>query len=779
MRDVIRKATSMLIIAALLFSFSAISASAAGPGSVSNDVWDIVLVLDCSASLVGSSGNDREGLRYEAIESLLYSLDADKAEVGAVLFRANDQPGKDLRNGTKSYPIGTIKSAIDKTRLMGNLKNESGLPRHVNAQTDYYTALLVAQEMLHDRNNGRPGAIFLFTDGLLEVMDSDKGKAEQNLETAIQEIQRDGIMLCGVYLNGKGRADSNSNSISVRDIVNMANEGSGRALNDLFVEINNAVQCYEPTDRFLSALGYDMAVDPSHRTITDTTTLRFEFPGIGINKLAIRLTSQNPSAKTQIKNVVSSVTLEDPMGQKLDGSRILNYHGQYRNVYELERTDAENRGMKWAGEWKITIELSKTATVGVDYDPVFISSVDAELATDPAPADLNDLRVRTDLTLTGCLTQAAKEEDYEGYTCVLQLKTPAGEETQTLHYDAALNGFPYTLPLDYGPYEASVSFECALMKLESERLVWTVTNQPPSESAANPLPAVRFSLFNPGSWSQRIDLAKHIEDEDEIGKLTLRLPNGGSAIRLKGTALQLRGLTFGTTRSAYGAESGLVPIEVTDTEGATGRLMLRVDGGGSGLLIPALIVLAVLLLVLLIVIILVIRSIVGSIPDGHCSAEFQIENAKGRPLNVSLSLAAPGTSSEVRRSTTLYNMLHAELSQDVVDGVNPQDLPEVRSFVEDYIPELRKVLVKCASFTTKRGKKKVKITVPLVQYEGRTVKLFNSSVPITIGDTLIDLGYITTDGEETEPFSSFDNDSDWSAPGVSSGNSDEDDNFGF
>ena len=741
MSRVIKKTTSILLIIVLALSFMTIYAFAADSASGNGEIWDIVLVLDCSASL---NTNDKDDIRYEAIESLLWSLNADYAEVGVVLFRANDSPGSDLRNGTKTFPISSIKSEHDRSRIMRQLRDDSGLPRHSDAQTDYYTALLVAQEMLHKRGNNRPGAIFLFTDDELSVLGSDANKAKNNLDTAIRGIRDDSILVCGVYLNASNKTTVSDKSVPVRDIVSMANEGSGRSLSDLYVEINDATQCYEPTDHFLHALGYDMLIEGG-QIIRTTTPMRFDLPGIGIDKLAIRLSTQLVARDTQIKSVVKSVIFKDPSGHTFNGDSIRSFRGLYRDVYELTRSDVEGRGMKWAGEWTVTIEIRDGVDVGVVYDPVFTANVDVELE----PAACSGLRAKTDLDLVARLAQASKPADYEGYTCTLELTSPDGSrQNVVLSYDAAVDGFPYTIPLTYGDYALTVGFACSLLERKDTQS-WTVENLAPSLS--KPLPDIRFSPLNPGSWTQSVDLEGYLTDEDSVQALRINLPNSGKGISLKGSTLQLKGLTLGSAQSVFGVDgNGQVPIEVTDTEGATALLMLNVFGGANALILPIVVAIAVLLLAVLIASILIIRRIVGNIPDGECSAEFQIINSNGRPAEICLSLPAPGTSSEVRRSTTLLQMLKAELNKGVIEGVNPNELEAVKAFVDENSVELSKVSVKCCRVSAHEKGKKRKISVPVIQFDGRKTVLHNNSVNLNIGETPVTLEYVREDEDSID-----------------------------
>ena len=763
MSQLIRKISSLLLTVVLLFGLACSCAFADNKDAASDEIWDIVLVLDCSASLFQ---NDRDNIRYEAIESLLWSLNADYAEVGVVLFRANDKPGADLRNGTKTFPIGSIKSEHERSNVMRQLKDDSGLARHESYQTDYYTALLVAQEMLSARNNNHPGAIFLFTDDELSVLGTDAKRAKDNLDLAIQNIRNNNIMVCGVYLNATNKTGTSSNSIPIRDIVSMSNEGDGRNLDDLYVEINDATECYEPTDHFLHALGYDMLIEGG-QIIRTTTPMHFTLPGIGIDKLAIRLSTQFVARDTQIKNVVKSVVFKDPSGHTFNGDSVRSFRGLYRDVYELTRSDVERRGLKWAGEWTVTVEIQNDVDIGVIYDPVFTANVDVELE----PADFNGLRAKTDLTIVTRLAQAAKSDDYEGYVCTLELVTPGGsKQVVNLSYDASVNGFPYLIPLTYGDYSATVKFMCSLVARNYTQS-WTVVNLPPE--LISPLPDVRFSLLDPGSWVQNVDLSGHVSDEDNVQDLHFALQNSGSGIKLDGTSLELKGLIFGTAQKAYGADdNGLVTILVTDTEGATSQLSMHVEGGANALVLPLLIAALVLILLVLIIIILTVRSIMGKMPTEPCIAEFEVDGNH----QISLSLPSPGTSSEVRRNTTLGQMLRAEISKGVIESINPSEMNAVREFVDEYSTELNRVRVSCATTTTTINGKKRKITVPMVQYDDKKFMLLNRSESIPIGEAGLTLGYELNDPER-ENFDSNDaffDGVDW-APRSDSGSGEDDD----
>jgi len=764
MSHMIKKTTSMFLAIVFLFGLACTCAFADKNNPAGDEIWDIVLALDCSASL---NKNDGDNIRYEAIESLLWSLNADYAEVGVVLFRANDKSGADLRNGTKTFPIGPIKSEYERSKVMHQIKDDSGLARHESYQTDYYTALLVAQEMLSARNNNHHGAIFLFTDDELSVLANDEPKARKNLETAIRNTQDDNIMVCGVYLNTTNKTDTSSKCIPIRDIVSMANEGSGRNLNDLYVEINDATQCYEPTDRFLHALGYDMLIEGG-QIIRTTTPMHFELPGIGIDKLAIRLSTQLVGLNTQIKNVVKSVVFKDPSGHTFDGDSIRSFRGLYRDVYELTRSDVESRGQKWSGEWTVTIEMQDGVDIGVIYDPVFTANVDAELE----PANFSGLRAKTDLKLIARLAQAARADDYEGYTCTLELNSPdGGKQTETLSYDVAVNGFPYVIPLTYGDYTATVNFACSLVE-RNQTQSWTVTNLPPE--IIKPLPDIRFSLLNPGSWKQSVDFSGYVSDEDSVQDLRFDLQNSGSGINLAGTKLELKGLTFGSAQKAYGAdENGRVTILVTDTEGASSPMVLNVQGGANALVLPMLITAVVLVLIVLIAIILTARSIVGKVPTEPCIAEFQV----GDNHSVSLTLPSPGTTSEVRRKTTLGQMLRAEMSKSIIENLEPRDMDAVREFIDDYSTELNRVRVTCGTTTTTINGKKRKITVPVVIHDGQKDMLLNSSVNLNISESGFTLGYELNDSEPED----FDSDDIYIDRGErssrSTGDSGEDDDF--
>ena len=472
-----KRTICLALMLALLLSLGTVTAAAASGSSTIQgaDKWNIMLVIDASGSLdhdrLGTT--DPQGLRFYAVANFLGTLNDDSANVGAICFTANysyrDDSPEGMRRAIKCNTgllplsdIGTkdyIMDAIDPEEsycVQDDIAYNNAAHNNpaLNHQTDIGTAILEAYQTLHDAEEpGRRSAIFLFTDGVTDVIDALKSASQANRDLAVSNISAEGdrMLLCGVYLNGGTSPAGGENE--VRDIVCQANGlmPSDMRVNDYYVEINDSRDCVEATDLFLRALGY--AIDEESEIITSTTDRTFLVPGVGVLDATIRVYTVDGTPLPK----GLEVSFIKPNGQTISGpaanalcfswsststdkntpDKILS---PISRIYKLKTPDP--------GRWTVHLDVPEGNEVEIHYSPSFNVDIGAQMTTTPAVADIHanmDVTVKAELTQFGqVLTDPAS---YSFYECALhRIDMTTGAELP-----------PVPIPNNNGVFEITVS----------------------------------------------------------------------------------------------------------------------------------------------------------------------------------------------------------------------------------------------------------------------------------------------------------------------------------
>lgn len=748
MKKIVKKTVSAALAVVLLLCLLVVPAYADGEDAEA-EKWNIMLVVDGSASLSSGQTTDPDGLRFEAIGSFLATLNAESADVGAIIFTSNDtddisdeamQRGIKLNTGVLSMEDSSARQYL--LNAMMNVKRDD----RNRGQTDIGTALLCAQETLSALGNGRRSAIFLFTDGLTEVDGADVyNKSMENMQTAINHIREENMLLCGVYLNKDGKQASGE----VRNIVMNANNisDSSLSLGDLYVEITDAQSCMDSTDRFLRALGYGIT-GGGHDVICESVDRTIRIPGVGVEEANFRLRTLDGQPLPKGMDVIFT----QPDGTVISGaaaSAICSTGSSYR-VYKFTNP--------MSGTWKIHIELPEGNKVNIEYNPIFSVNVGAVMDTSPSASDLHS---NMDVEVTGQMTQGGNvltaREAYQEYSCILHLTNIYTAETTDYEITQDGNGkFTRTIHLDsYDTYDAMLEFVCDKISVRAPSATWILENRAPTVNSAW-TEKVPYGLLQ--KREKEVDLGARASDLEDGLNVRFVLTGGTcdmAGVSVQGDKLYLQGGVCGT---------GSVIIDVIDSQGAASQMQVNV--AEKNMTVPVILLLVGGLLLAALSVLLVIRHINGIVPGGYCTLNFEAKDGDGGTIPVELKPEAPGTG-RVGRKTNLYEIVKAELNQTTVQGVSPKELETVKSFVErDAAKDLKAVAVKCVRKRADVGNangKKVPVVMLAVRWNKNTDTLYNNSIRINASSAIYDFGYYDTydgDGQDDgydDGFDDFDN----------------------
>lgn len=736
MKTIVKKTASAALAVVLLLCLLVVPAYADGENAAAAEKWNIMLVVDGSASLSSGQTTDPDGLRFEAIGSFLATLNAESADVGAIIFTSNDtddssdeamQRGIKLNTGVLSMEDSSARQYL--LNAMMNVKRDD----RNRGQTDIGTALLCAQETLSALGNGCRSAIFLFTDGLTDVDGADVyNKSMENMETAINHIREENMLLCGVYLNKDGKQTSGE----VRNIVMNANNisDSSLSLGDLYVEITDAQSCMDSTDHFLRALGYGITDDEDDEIIYESIDRTIRIPGVGVEEANIRLRTLDGQPLPKGMDVIFT----QPDGTVISGaaaSAICSTGSSYR-VYKLTKP--------MSGTWKIHIELPEGNELGIKYNPIFSVNVGAMMETSPSASDLHS---NMDVEVTGQMTQGGNaltaREAYQEYSCILSLTNAYTGEIR--EYEIVQNGngsFTKLIHLDdYNTYDVSLAFICDKISVRAPSTTWILENRAPT---VNDL-VIRAPYGLLQKQYKEVDLKDRATDLEDGDNLTYSISGGTcdlSGVSISADTLSVSGKVCGT---------GSVVIDVADSQGAISQMTIHVNA--KNMTVPMILILLAILIAIGVAALLVVRHINGMVPSGYCTVDFQMADQNDKFISVSLKPDAPGTG-RVGRKTTLYDIIMSELNQSTVIGINPKNLSTVKSFIEtEASKDLKAVSVKCVSGRVDKGNfngKKVSVVQLAVRWDGQTNILYGNALTIKAGPTNFDFGYYDDYGDDDE-----------------------------
>lgn len=719
--------------------------------------WNIMLVIDGSGSLFSEATTDPDGLRYEAIDAFFAMLQDNGHNVGAIVFSGNNSFSASEADMEKGIRLNTGIISFDqnenaKSYLMSAISNKNTLDRSGEGTTDIGTALLYAERQLSAIDNGLDSAIFLFTDGATDMNSADAyAKSIENLNLATSEIYKNGIRLCGVFLN----KDHSSNSTEVRDIVCAANgiSASGLNLGNSYIEIYDADSMSASTDKFLKMLGMSIkSEDPD--IINCTTDKTFRIPGVGVEEANIRILSVH--GETLPKDLDISFIAPDQTVYAGADAAAFCYSGRTFRVYKIKEP--------MCGTWTVHIEMPEESTLEVYYTPSFSMYVTANLETSPAAADItynSSPEVRANLLKNGSVLTGA--DAYREYKCNLYLtNVNTGELTVVELEQDGQGNFVRNIKLDssvvpYGTYDVYASFECDELQVSSPIETWILENHPPK--AWDSTIKVNYGLLQKKSTAYNLQSVSS-DTEDAHAALSYSIENTScdpAGIDIVGSELIVNGKIAG---------DGTVTFRVTDTQGSYDTAEVTIVAKNMTFLV----VLGIVIILFLIAtaVILKLRHDAKFRPDGILTLDLEVNK-----VTLSVELTPPGIKGA--RKMNLLDMVNAAIRDDdgrinvdckkagITDGISA-----LSAHVNSNAAEFKRVELSTVKGKV-RGEKQNKAKIK-VKYGKKVRAIYNESMTI---DSVGDVRYEVFHSDDDD--STFDDDFDF----PSKDNSKIDDIFDF
>lgn len=552
-----------LLLCLLLLLQTAPLRTAAAPAETEQR-YNIMIVTDCSGSLLNGIRSDPQGHRYDAMAMFLDLLTESGNNVGAIVFNSTtsttDTSEDTMREGLQvDTGLLVINSDTDRENLMQKIRSITP-----GGYTDIGTALLAAAEYLKgmEAKNGLESIIILFTDGATETKDKYLHLAEQpvyaqslkNRDAAVDLIKQEGITLCGVYLRTE-QIDLENNEVLqlVREANGFDSSASVNKVGDLFIHVQEAYSLADAFERFFTL-------------VSGTGTKPFEgetgfrIPGEGIEEVNISVTVQGDTLE-QCRGYIDQlqVTLIRPDNTEYSSRELgaIASLGNSYAVYKLQGSDLES------GPWSVKVQCpGATLRSSIFINP----NVSAEVSFS---ADPSTLPLRTPISANARLTHSgtplANADDYQEYTCTLYVQDdtdPDKEWPVEMFYDSAANAFVCQLQLEsYSNYNVYAEFKCGeSIKLRTPYTYWSIRNEAPVAVSSYPVP-ITHGLFSSGTAEVNLyDLVSDKEDKDE--ELDIRFDCGKyaeEALSRNDGMLTIDGVI---------GETGDVNVIFTDTAGA-------------------------------------------------------------------------------------------------------------------------------------------------------------------------------------------------------------------
>ena len=519
--------------------------------------WNIMFVIDDTKSMYNRT--DPNGLRYEAINCFIDTLWNKGDYVGVILFRANNTNSdseKDMQSGlvVDTWKNGAVAIENNKTNLKKQVTN-------VNPPSDNFsdvgTALFAAEQRIESActQNGLPGAIFLLTDGGIDMSyNRTMTKANEYLENAITAIKEKGIILCGTYMNTTGEQSN-----ELRDVVTRANSfvDGDLILGRYYFEIDTALDISYTMDKFMELLGFYM---PKNEIISSSCEREFNIPGTGAEELNIRFHTLYGEKKPNL-----NVEIIRPNGTKLSDDEIKAIYsfGDTYVLYKIHQPDA--------GTWKLKISLPDNNKVPVTFDRIFNIFIEACMETVPV-ADL--LHSNMNVSVQGFLSKRGEiitdKDSYLGYRCELKLTEEQTGKQYTYPIEADRNNeYRIDLPLDtYENLMAKISFSCNEFSADSDEQSWILANRVPTMDEIDTI-SLSCSILENEEYS--LDLEQYFNDIEDGKNLEFIVDSttcNNTGIKLAGSMLTIDPLSAG---------SGIVTVKAFDSQKAFASADIEID----------------------------------------------------------------------------------------------------------------------------------------------------------------------------------------------------------
>lgn len=684
-----RRFFAVLLCLLLLLQAAPLRASAAPEESEQH--YNIMIVMDCSNSLVDPRGiySDPQGHRYDATAMFLDLLTESGNNVGAIVFNSTfsttDASDATMREGLRlNTGLLPMDSAADKENLVNQIRSITP-----TGYTDIGTALLAAAEQLKgmEAKNGLESIIILFTDGATETKDKYFDLSEtpvytqslKNRDAAVELIREDGITLCGVYLR-REQIDLENNEVLrlVREANGFDPSAPSNQVGDLFIHVKEADSLADAFERFFTLVSHT-----GTKTFVEET--EFWIPGIGIEEVNISVSIRGDTlekCREHLNNL--KVTLTRPDGTAYTARELAATAslGDSYAVYKLRNPES--------GQWQVKVQCP-----GAQVDTSILLSPNANLSADVSfSLDPSTVPLKTPFTAAARLLRSGTPlddgSDYQQYTCTLYVQENSDSQKVwpvEMYYDSTVNAYVCQLQLErYSHYNVYAEFACGdSIHLRTPYHFWGIDNERP---AAEDTHTVSITLDHPFSKGiAEVDLYSLVADkEDEDQHLDIRLDYGNyprEALELKGGILTVDGVI---------GKSGSVTVIFTDTAGAEAMTTLQIDFTDN--LIRNMVIFVIAVLVVLVILgVLVARKWYTSNIGGKLPGQLLFKLPVTRSALIALTVQAQSC---VHQS--LYDILK-ENRRILVNSAADQRCSEadVDRFLENNRRELSGIRISAAS----------------------------------------------------------------------------------
>jgi hypothetical protein len=557
-----KKATAGLLTALCLlnlvwtpaFLAAAQSAPQAGAAGTASH-YNYALVLDGSGSLtLGQNGlppSDPNGNRYAAVETLFSLIPAQGDTVDAIVF--ND--GLVLHTGPQ-----TITGAQDKESLAARIREAP-----ISGSTNIGGALLAAVNDLTawEQQNGMPGVVILFTDGVTDMRTAALESASRaDRDAAVRKARENNIKILGLFLNQNGAYNVSEVFDITRDANGFPAENRYDAsvdnnLNSHYAEIRDSSDLTKAQANFRALLTGSGGVTVERFPASGELTQQFRVPALGVSEVNVYIEST--------ESEITALLTKPGGGEPLDGNALAGSSGPRngRMVINLQQPAP--------GVWTVLLQGDPNARVS--YGVIYNTDVMATLSVLPGET----ARFRAQLERNGApVTDMALYDGYSAKVRVTDLETRAEFEGDLR---AGTDAFEGTLNLErYHNYSGYAEFFCQSpadmaplngndLTLKSPSVEWQVVNSPPAAVQDSVTISIPKILFFQGQKS--LDLGDYFRDDQTTSlQYTLEAQNyPPAALSLSGAQLSIDGKAGG---------EGEFLVRAADDDGSSGVLKISV-----------------------------------------------------------------------------------------------------------------------------------------------------------------------------------------------------------
>lgn len=326
--------------------------------------YNIELVIDASGSLINDEeGNDKEGLRYEALKVFLGLVANRGNRVGAIVF--NDKKNFPVDEGIRE--LSTIE---DKKELIKKIEEVTP-----EGHTDLGGALARAWERLNEEQEEDRGpdenlenCIILFSDGGLYLENKDAMKVSQTkMENTVKAVAADGkTKIYWVYLNSGNNSTITEGNVGYEE-DEIATPTGGRRC-----DINSADELSDAYIELFDEVLYP-GETPEPEIVTENEYEKeLYMPTYGVDEISLLI--EGLSNDTEL-------SLTEPNNHVIEGSAIddISITAGDKRIIKIENPGEENK-LNVILTW--TLNMSKTDSHVIKIRTIYNTVINAELKQD-------------------------------------------------------------------------------------------------------------------------------------------------------------------------------------------------------------------------------------------------------------------------------------------------------------------------------------------------------------------------------------------------------------